>query len=215
MMPVNFRVPEGPKHPVPEGTFQAVCNGVWDIGLQETTFKGVTKMKYQIIIQWELNETINDPEDPEKHGNRYVIRKKYNNIFSNRASLKIDLEAWRGKAFTPPEIMDFNIENLVGANCLLQITRNETESGTYSNITGVMKMPKGTPKITPNVSADAPDWIVELQTKGRINESAQKQTSPEPPPPTEEPTVVKCAQCGLIVDSVDKDGYCDSCSLPF
>ena len=40
--------------PVPEGTHQAICNMVVDLGLQEISFQGVPAIKHQCFVRWEL-----------------------------------------------------------------------------------------------------------------------------------------------------------------
>ena len=45
--------------PLPEaGTVHAVCCGVWDLGMQESTYNGETKLRHKIVIAWELSQLI-------------------------------------------------------------------------------------------------------------------------------------------------------------
>jgi hypothetical protein len=46
---------------IPAGSVAGVCNAVWDIGFQKTTFNGEDKIQHKIIINWETTHLINDP----------------------------------------------------------------------------------------------------------------------------------------------------------
>jgi len=65
-----------------------------------------------------------------------------------KSALRKDLESWRGKKFTRDEEMGFDIERLIGVNCLLNITHNEVGDRTYANIVSIMPLAKGMRPIT-------------------------------------------------------------------
>lgn len=175
--------PKGEGFLCPAGTVQAVCYAVWDIGLQKQEWQGKEKLLHKIIISWEINEQINDP-DGKYHGKRYVISQFYTLSLANKANLKRDLESWRGKIFTPPELEFFDVETLVKANCLLNIVHKETETRTYANIAGIMPLPKGMAKLTPENGTEPPQWVLDRQAMGQINiDQDQEQPRMEEPPP--------------------------------
>ena len=54
--------------------------------------------------------------------------------------------SWRGRDFTAEELDAFNLRNIVGAPCLMNIIHTEGKDGkTYANIAGLMRLPKGMP----------------------------------------------------------------------
>ena len=160
-----------PKRPLPEsGTVQAVCCGVWDLGLQKTSYNGEEKIQHKIIIAWEIAEKINAPES-EYHGKPYMLNKKYTLSLGEQATLRKDLESWRGKPFTSEEIMNgFDVEKLYGVNCYIGITHEpdrKDASVVYANVTAILPLPKGIEKINPERAQDElpPKWVVEKQAQ--------------------------------------------------
>jgi len=156
--------------PLPEaGTFQAVCCGVWDLGMQKTTFKGEEKIRHKIIIAWELSQLINVPGN-EYHGQPYMLSKTYTLSLYN-STLKKDLESWRGKAYTEDEITaGVDIEKLYGINCLLGVTHQQgfkDASRTFANVSAILPPTKGMIKIAPvRLQTDAPpQWVIKKQAE--------------------------------------------------
>lgn len=160
-----------PKLPLPEsGTVQAVCCGVWDLGLQKTSYNGEEKIQHKIIVAWEIAEKINAPES-EYHGKPYMLNKKYTLSLGEQATLRKDLESWRGKPFTSEEITSgFDVEKLYGVNCYIGITHEpdrKDASVVYANVTAILPLPKGIEKISPERAHDEapPKWVVEKQAQ--------------------------------------------------
>lgn len=133
---------------VDEGTHQAICNMVVDLGLQETTYLGTVSHKHQVYIRWELPlERITWEEDgQEKEGPR-VTGKFYTLSLGDKANLRKDLESWRGKKFTKEELDGFDVGKLLGAPCQITITHNEAK--TWANVNTVAGWPKGVTKKKP------------------------------------------------------------------
>ena len=156
----NFKKLELPE----VGTHQAVCCGVWDVGLQESTFNNETKVQHKIVIAWELDQLIND-EESEYHGKPYMISNKYTLSLDDRSNLYKDLTSWRGKPFTEDEVKTgVDVSKLYGANCFLNIIHKETATGTYANIAAVMPIKKDMDKIASVRTQDesAPTWVLKL-----------------------------------------------------
>ena len=182
---------EFPKIPLPEaGTAQAVCCGVWDLGLQKTVFNGEQKIQHKVIVAWEINETINAPES-EYHGQPYMLTKKYTLSLSEKANLRKDLESWRGRPFTDEEVAaGVDLEKLYGVNCLLGVSHENGKadpSKTYAVVTSILPLVKGTPAIRPvRGQNDAPPkWVQDKQAEAV--QPADENTVPEMPGDFPEP----------------------------
>jgi hypothetical protein len=149
--------------PAPEGTHQAVAVDVIDKGMLPNMFKeGALQRKLEIV--WQIAE-------PRDDGKRFVVSKRYTASLNEKATLRHDLESWRGRPFTAGELAGFDVESIVGANCLLNIihkpgTKDPTK--VFSNVVGVMPLVKGMPKI----AADGYERVV----------PAQPEPEPEPEP---------------------------------
>lgn len=126
--------------PAPAGVHQAVCVDVVDLGIVEVTWQGKSKQQHKVNVAWQIDELRDD-------GKPYLVFKRYTLSLSEKATLRKDLESWRGKKFTRDEEMGFDVESVLGANCLLNITHNVVGDKTYANVVSIMPLVKGMPKI--------------------------------------------------------------------
>jgi len=176
--------------PVPQGTHLAICNMVVDLGLQEKTYMGETKVAHQCFIRWELpNERIEYEKDGQRVNGPMSIGKTYTLSLGDKANLKKDLEAWRGRAFTEQEKAGFDLFVLAGLPCQVTITHADRNGKTYANVVGIAGWPKGMerPKGAENpvvkyglddpnaqrVYGDLPKWIREKLEK-RITQAEDR-----------------------------------------
>ena len=161
------------KFPLPEsGTVRAVCCGVWDLGMQKTSFNGQDKIKHKIVIAWELDQLIESPES-EYHGKPYMLSKTYTLSLYENANLKKDLESWRGKSFTDDEIQNgWDVENLYGINCLIGVAHVTKGDKTFANVSALLPPTKGMEKLTPvRAKSEAPPkWVAEKQAQAIIED---------------------------------------------
>jgi hypothetical protein len=129
--------------PAPEGVHQAVAVDVIDVGFKPNPFKPGTE-QHKIDIAWQINEARED-------GKRFVVYKRYTLSLHEKASLRHDLEGWRGRPFTVTELAGFDVESIIGANALINVQHNKSADGTrtYANVMSVMPLLKGMPKIGP------------------------------------------------------------------
>ncbi len=124
--------------PIPEGVFTATCYSIVDLGDQYSEKFNNTSRK--VLITWELpDETI----EIEGEILPRAISKEYTLSLNDKANLKKDLEAWRGKKFTEDELKGFDLENVLGKSCQLQIIHTSKGDKTYANIAAIMGLPKG------------------------------------------------------------------------
>lgn len=170
-MGLTAKKPEGSDFPIlSEGVKIAVCFGLFDIGTQfSEKWKKDTR---QVIIVWEIPEeriTINDEDLPR------AVSNKYTNSLHEKAQLRKHLEAWRGRAFTAMELEGFDMKNILGKACQLQIIHNKKDDKVYANISAIMALPRGmTPPEAENplkffsfedssdIPENTPKWIADL-----------------------------------------------------
>ncbi len=127
--------------PAPAGVHQAVCVDIVDLGIVEVTWQGKTKQQHKINVAWQIDE-------PRDDGKPYLVFKRYTLSLSEKANLRKDLESWRGKKFTRDEEMGFDVESVLGANCLLNIQHNTNGDKTYANVVSIMPLVKGMGKLS-------------------------------------------------------------------
>jgi hypothetical protein len=127
--------------PVPAGVHTAVCCDVVDLGLVQVTYDGKTKEQHKIRIIWEIDEEMDD-------GRRFSIGKRYTNSLSDQATLRKDLESWRGRQFTEAELNGFDLEKLIGISALVNVTHATREGKNWADVSGVMPLAKNMQKLT-------------------------------------------------------------------
>lgn len=127
--------------PAPAGVHQGVCVDVIDLGILDVTWQGKSKKQHKINVAWQIAELRED-------GKPFLVFKRYTLSLSEKANLRKDLESWRGRAFTREEEMGFDVESVIGANCLLNIQHNQVADKTYANVVSIMPLVKGMPKMT-------------------------------------------------------------------
>lgn len=127
----------------PPGLHLARCYRIVDLGTQQSEYMGQVKHLRKIMVAWEIrggddqgvNILMND-------GRPFSIFKNYTLSWSEKANLRIDLQAWRGKAFSEEELRRFDLKTVLGAWCMLNIIERAGKNGnTYSNINGITPVP--------------------------------------------------------------------------
>jgi hypothetical protein len=126
---------------LPQGAHFALCNAVIDLGLQPG-YQGA-KPKHEIYIRWEVpDERIEYTKDGQTVTGPMSIGRRYTLSLNEKATLRTDLENWRGRVFTEQELEGFDTANLVGKACQLMVVHAESKGKTYANIKGVMGVSK-------------------------------------------------------------------------
>lgn len=144
----------------PTGMQQAVCVFVNDIGLQSQNFAGEEKILHKVVVTWEI------VGEKKSNGEPFLVSRFYTLSLNEKATLRKDLESWRGKAFTEEELSNgFDIEKLIGANCYLNITANDKGKSVVSAVT---PLPKNTSKAIATLHQmpeGFANWIQSLRDK--------------------------------------------------
>ena len=137
------REPEAKFVPAPAGVHAAVCCDAIDMGLVANRFQPDAKPVSTVRLVWQIAEGM-------ASGKPFLIKKDYRASLHEKAALRKDLEAWRGRPFTPTELLGFDLEQVVGAACMVNIIHKQgTKGGTFANIAGIMPLATGVQKIEP------------------------------------------------------------------
>lgn len=127
----------------PPGMHLARCYRIIDLGTQKKEYKGQVKFLRQVMIGWEILGT-DDSGKPlrAKDGRPFAIFRNYTLAWNDKANLRIHLQSWRGKPFSQEELRRFDLKNVLGAYCMLNVIEREGQNGTvHSNISGVTPVP--------------------------------------------------------------------------
>ncbi|WOO43137.1 phage replication initiation protein, NGO0469 family [Rubellicoccus peritrichatus] len=142
--------------PISVGIHQAVCYGVYDLGEQWQEWQGKGKWSRKVCVVWELPEERIEFEDKET-GEPVNIPRSASQIYTlsldPKSRLRKDLESWRGRPFTQDELEGFDLKQLLGVNCQLQIVHNQGSGKhagkVFANIQNIMALGRGASKLTP------------------------------------------------------------------
>jgi hypothetical protein len=189
--------------PLAAGMHHAVCYGIVDIGTQPAF--GNFPPKHQVAFLWEVpSERIQFEKDGKKFDLPRGISQSFTLTLASKGKLRPMLESWRGRAFTAEELDGFDLKNVLGANCLLNVIhangKGQNASKVYANVASVSPLAKGMVKLksenemvffslaecgdTITVPATIPDWL-----KAKIMQSEEcvaEQRRSGAPDPTEE-----------------------------
>ena len=157
----------------PAGTHVARCYQVIDLGHQKIVWNNEEKWQPKILLSWEIlgDERMED-------GRPFAVSNRYTLSLSEKSALRPMLEAWRGKPFTNEEAREFEVKNVLGAYCMVNVIHHTEGDKTYANIAAVMALPKGMtkpPAINPNLyfnlddgdPSKLPEWLQKIIAKSR------------------------------------------------
>lgn len=173
---------------VPAGMYVARCYSLIDLGTQTTNGQYGEKQQHKIRIGFELfgEDEEGQPLTVEVDGKvmPMTINKSYTVSLHEKASLRKDLAAWRGRDFTEEEAKAFDVSKLAGAYCMVNATTSETNGKTYTNIASITPLPSALKNSKPagvhsivKFDLDAPDLQVFAGFHEKLQEAIQR--SPE------------------------------------
>jgi hypothetical protein len=154
----------------PPGMHLARCYRIVDLGTQKSEYMGQTKYLHKIMIGWELHG-VDEVGKPLTmfDGRPFAIFKNYTLSWSEKANLRLDLQSWRGKPFSQEEMRKFDLKNVLGVWCMLNVIERQGQNGnTYSNVDSVSPVPtiikqNGLPQpVNKNemFNLQEPDWVL-------------------------------------------------------
>lgn len=118
----------------PAGNHIARCIRLVDLGTQRSEYQGKPIVRNQVLITWELcGEMMED-------GKPFSVSRFYTNSLNEKANLRPDLESWRGRAFSPEELVKFDLQSILGKPCMLNVVHSDKGKAQVSSIA---TLPKG------------------------------------------------------------------------
>jgi len=128
---------------LPEANHVANCYSIVDIGTHYSEF--YKKWQHKVFITWEIpEERIEVERDGDKVDLPKVKSQKYTLSLHENAVLRKHLEGWRGRKFTKAELQGFDLENVLGKPCQIQIMHDKKEDGkVFDPVSNITPLPKG------------------------------------------------------------------------
>lgn len=170
---------------VPAGAYIGRCYSLIDLGTQTSTGQFGEKSQHKLRIGWELfgEDENGDSLTVEVDGQQMpmTISKSYTVSLHEKAGLRKDLQAWRGREFTDEEAKAFDVSKLLGAYCMVNVTTSETNGKTYSNVAGLTPLPGALKNAKPapvhdivSFDLDAPDMAVFAAFHEKLQEAIKR-----------------------------------------
>ncbi len=189
-----------PRDPVPAGTHPAICYAVVDLGMQQPLpgSKFSNKASRKVLLMFELpDERITIDKNGEQREMPRALSKEFTLSLHEKSGLRKLLVSWRGRQFTPEELQGFDLKNVLGVNCMINVVHKDNG---YEDITGCMKMPKGMPArqaenelvlydIDQPIPSSLPEWVRNKILRSEEHERAIDGGVPPPPPGYEEDSI--------------------------
>ena len=126
---------------IPADTYVARCYSMIHVGTIEEEIMGETKHLNKVRLTWELPTEMREFDGVQKP---LVISKEYTLSMHEKATLRKDLESWRGLGFTEEEAKSFDVTKLLGIPCMLSVVHTKSKSGDmYAKIGSISKIMKG------------------------------------------------------------------------
>lgn len=147
---MSFFVESTPKNSeykmVPAGSHLARCYRIIDLGTQTVEWSGEMKFQRKVMIGWEIHG-----EDEEgaplvtDDGRPLSIFKNYTLSWNENATLRKDLQGWRGAAWTDAEASRFDLQSVLDKWCMLNVVhkpgRGQNAGKMFSNVDGITPVP--------------------------------------------------------------------------
>ena len=150
----TFQVP-------PEGNHLARCIRVIDLGTQIDSYNGKPKKHHRLMLGWELPEekaVFNEERGEEP----FLISKEYTLSLGEQANLRHDVESWRGKGFSEAELKAFDVSQLLGAVCMVNVIhRVSAKKRKYASVNGITPLPKGMKDLVPSQVLPSIKYLIE------------------------------------------------------
>lgn len=129
---------------VPAGTHLARLYRIVDLGTQTTTYQGETKQQRKVMLGWEIHGE-DDSGEPlmTEDGKPMAIFKNYTLSWNEAATLRKDLQAWRGQPWSDQEAARFDLKNVLGQWCMLNIIHRpgQADGKIFANVAGISPVP--------------------------------------------------------------------------
>lgn len=133
--------------PPPAGITRTVCVNYQDVGTHKSEWQGETKWQNQVMLVWEIDETY----EADGKQVRFTIAKFYTKSLHEKANLRHDLVSWRGREFTEDELKGFDLDNILGKSCQLNIIHEQKNNKTRAKVTAVLPLGKGMEGLDPSI----------------------------------------------------------------
>lgn len=126
----------------PAGTFPARVYSIIYMGTIKGEYKGTPTESYKVRISWELptKTKVFKEGEPAKP---FSVSKELTLSMGSKSSLRPLVEGMLGVSFTDDDAKSFDVDELLGKECLLSLSHKESPNGKYVAINSASQLPEG------------------------------------------------------------------------
>ena len=136
-----MKAPTQTRELLEEGNYIATLYRIIYIGTVETEYLGEKKNVFKVDLTWELNNELKVWKEGEE-AKPVVVSKQYTLSLGQKANLRPVVEGMVG-GMSDSEATNYDLDNLLGTACLLNVSHGVTESGSQYLKVSTSKLMKG------------------------------------------------------------------------
>ena len=121
----------------PTGSHLARLYRIIDLGTQKSEYMGKVNMLRKVKFFWELHG--DDLKTDE--GKPLIQTRNYTLSLGEKASLRKDLETWRGKSLTEDELRAFDMRTLLDKWCMITVQHRESGNEIFADAKNITPVP--------------------------------------------------------------------------
>lgn len=142
-----MKAPTPTKELTAEGNYRATIYKLVYIGTIDGEYRGVPNSSYKVSLSWELNDEMKVWKEGEE-AKPEVVSKVYTFSMGSKSNLRPIVTGIVG-GMSDAEAYNFDIDELVGKSCMLQVKHGESETGKAKLELTTAQLPKGMQAPTP------------------------------------------------------------------
>jgi hypothetical protein len=139
---MKAKKPERTYELVPAGNHVARLYQIVHIGTNSFEYKGEMKKSDKVRLTFELcneRKAFKEGEEPKP----FSISREFGLTMGKKSNLRPFVEGFIGTSLDDEEAYGFDLDDLIGMACLLNVVHAEVGDKVYSNIRGASPLPKG------------------------------------------------------------------------
>ena len=137
-----MKAPQSQRTLAPAGTFPARVYSIIYMGTIKGEYKGTPTESYKVRLSWELPTKLHVFKEGEP-SKPFSVSKELTLSMGSKSSLRPLVEGMLGLWFTDDDAKSFDVDELLGKECLLSLAHRESPNGKYVAINSTAQLPEG------------------------------------------------------------------------
>lgn len=135
------------REPIKAGMHVARCYMLVDLGTHIGSAQYGSKEQRKVQLAWEIvGQRVEYEFEGQQVNKPAAVYARYTQSLHEKSTLRSVLKSWRGRDFTAEELEGFDMKNILGAPCLINITHTPKDDGSgdvWENVSSVTPLMDG------------------------------------------------------------------------